>query len=80
MQLATPFLFPSATVVSEGSTKKTKSPSGSPLNSVSDQAASNTQAAEKNIAEVSHEAAVENANELTDQNLAKRLASCCDCV
>jgi hypothetical protein len=78
MQIATPFLFPSATVASERSSKKTKSPSGSALNLGKDQAL--LSAAQPALAETKHEAAIENAKESKSQNLARLLASCCDCV
>lgn len=75
MQLATPFLIPSATIITERTSKKTQLQLGS-----------QNQEAKKNLMaltieqQTTLETAVEDTNELAHQNLARLLASCGDCV
>lgn len=74
MQLATPFLIPSATIITERTSKKTQpqpdSQNPDAKKVLVDQA----------IDQTTLETTVEDTNELAHQNLARLLASCGDCV
>lgn len=73
MQLATPFLIPSATDISERITKKTTS-------AIVKLDSSNVLASDQTIDQSAPEATIEAPSELAHQNLARLLASCGDCV
>ena len=73
MQLATPFLIPSATDISERITKK-------PTSAKVKLDSSKVLASDQTIDQTAQEATIEASTEVAQQNLARLLASCGDCV
>lgn len=76
MQLATPFLIPSATDFSQRLNKKsTKAKVAESINVIA-----LNQTIDQGVEKSAEEANSEAPSELAQQNLAQLLASCCDCV